>query len=156
MNTKEWEHVADLAQSQALRDEAAQLKWAARYKVIEARRREETAVLNLWGSDIHNLTVSEWQNGNDIPSAYRYDDSFPTLLRIKGDQMETTHGAYVPVKDAITLWHKIKAKEDVKGFKIGYYEVSGIHDGKLIVGCHRIPVREVSRMAHKLGLEVTA
>jgi len=156
LNAKEWAHEADLAQGRALREEANRLKCAARYAIIEQRRKEETQALNVWGEEIQDLTAKAWKAGLDLPRDFYYNDSLPTLLRVKGNDIETTRGAYVSIEEARTLWGMMKRGESIQGFKISGYEVSGVHDGKLIIGCHRIPMREVARMAVTLGLESEA
>ena len=48
------------------------------------------------------------------------------------------------------LFHKIRGKQPIKGFKIGYYTVNGIQGSNLIVGCHTIPMREVEYIGKAL------
>jgi hypothetical protein len=118
-----------------------------------AKQREiEKAYLH-WKEEIDRLNINAWKNGNELNSRILTYD-LPVALRLSDPvTIETSQGAFVPVADARLLYGMIKAGESIQGFKIGSYEVSGIHDGKLIIGCHKIPLREVLSMAKKLGLE---
>lgn len=136
------------------RTQARRAAESARWAAIEARRKAETETLNLWGADIDALTAEAFRNGETLPrDAWTYDA--PVLLRLieNGETIETSQGAYVPTAQARGLWALLQNGGDIKGVEIGSYKVSGIHDGKLVIGCHKIPLREVARMAFKLGLE---
>lgn len=125
----------------------------ARYEAIRLRREAETETLNLWGEEIDVLTAEAFRNGQQLPrDAWTYDA--PMLLRLieDGKTIETSQGAFVPTEHAKGLWSYMQKGGDIKGVRIGSYEVSGVHDGKLIIGCHKIPLREVARMAVRLGL----
>lgn len=149
MRAKEEKYKAGADARQAARRAAESARWAK----IEARRKEETEVLNIWGEEIDTLTAQAFRDGLSIPrDAWTYDA--PVLLRLieDGKTIETSQGAYVPTLQARGLWALLQSGADIKGVEIGSYTVSGIHDKKLVIGCHKIPLREVARMAVKLGL----
>jgi hypothetical protein len=136
------------------RQEARRSAEQARYARTEARRRAEVETFNLWGEEIEALTAEAFRNGQSVPrDSWSYDA--PVLLRLieDGKTIETSQGAYVPTEHARGLWTLIQKGSDIKDIRIGSYKVSGVHDGKLVIGCHKIPLREVARMAFKLGLE---
>ena len=64
------------------------------------------------------------------------------FLRIEGNEVVTTGGARVPVKEAKILLARIRAGKDIKGFKIGFYTVISIN-GTLKIGCHEFEKSEI-------------
>ena len=118
----------------------------------EWRSRElAQAAMEVWGTEVYRLNGEAWKAGDRLR-----EYQGPVLLRVKGAEIETTRGAYVPIEGAKELWAMIKEHRPVHGFEIGHYTVTGLIDGKLVIGCHEIPLREVARMARVLGLEMAA
>jgi hypothetical protein len=80
------------------------------------------------------------------------------LLRVNGDNVETTQGARVPLGDALRMHEIIKASKSdsqlrrLHGFKIGGYEVNDCTKEKIVIGCHTIPMSEIARIATQLGV----
>ncbi len=132
----------------------AKIRYAARdarYKAAAERREEIARILELWEPEINELNIHAWKAGVTMPYGWG-NGEMPIALRLAGDSIETSQGAYVPIETAKTLYGKLKARECLEGFEIGHYTVSGIHDGKLIVGCHRISLLEIAKMAVTLGI----
>lgn len=96
----------------------------------EAREREEQERLE------------KWINGE---SGYGYFQAM--RLRVREDQVETTHGARVPVIEARKLYRALKAGVNVAGQHIGHYTVTRLDTEEIIIGCHRIPLAEIERIA---------
>lgn len=80
------------------------------------------------------------------------------LLRVKGETLQTTRGAEVPLKDAKSLCRAIVAGVNVIGKTIGDFTIDGIidytpsnapHTKVIKVGCHRILLSEAVQV---LGL----
>lgn len=143
-------------------ENARHLRWQreteenkARWAKQDKERKELELALELWGPEIQALNLDAWRAGLDMPGNWREYDA-PVILRKVDNEIETSQGAIVPVADAVVLWEKMRAGEVIAGFSVGHYTVTGIHDQKLVVGCHRIPVKEVARMAVTLGLESEA
>lgn len=122
---------------------------AAEIEVLHTRALQENQA-RPWLEDITELTRIAWLNGADV-NINLYD--MPVMLRLVGDEIETSHGALVPVERALDLWDRMQKKRPLHGFEIGHYTVTGLVDGNLVIGCHKIPIREVCRMAVHLGLE---
>lgn len=88
------------------------------------------------------------------------------LLRVDGDQIQTSQGARVPVAVAAAVWARVercrlngqayeRRSDALGGVKIGDYPLDRIDsDGTLHAGCHHIPHHELERMARSLGLTV--
>lgn len=74
------------------------------------------------------------------------------------DIVQTSHGAEIPVADAIKLWPvilRVKAgtKDYTPGTPLGSYQLTQIRtDGSLRVGCHDIAFSEIEAIALQLGL----
>lgn len=83
-----------------------------------------------------------------------------TALRIKGESIETSRGADIPVADAIALWPLlIRAKNSGKTIQaglhtinLGVYRFNSFDGNTLIVGCHSIAWPELEKMAIQLNL----
>lgn len=146
-------------ENEKVKEERARLKWekenaerAAYYKALQEKQETMRLAYESWKEEIDALNVAAWKAGYDS----RLDlFDLPVMLRIKDRDIETSHGAYVPIEDAKILWAKLTASEDLKGFQIGHYTVSGIRNQNLIIGCHTIPLREVAKMACVLNLNVS-
>lgn len=111
-------------------------------------------------------SLDQWRNGEIIARTGLY--ALPPALRLSyregykteaGYQtVETSHGAEIPVADAIKLWPiilRVKAgtKDYTPGTPLGNYQLTQIRtDGSIRVGCHDIAFSEIEAMAEKLGL----
>lgn len=84
-----------------------------------------------------------WQNGEDVPHDF-YE--FPVALRLKGEDVETSRGAKVPIDDARKFLCEYRAGRPLDGFRIGFYTCSHIADGNLVIGCHMVPLTEIERL----------
>lgn len=108
------------------------------------------------------------QAGFTLPAQWEPDTRFykETLLRLDGDQIQTSHGARVPVSVAPVVWALVERSRlngaeyvaDRLGIasrvRIGDYPLDRIDaDGTLHAGCHRIGHAELARMARTLNLE---
>ena len=68
-------------------------------------------------------------------------------LRVRENEVETTHGARVPVIEARKLYRALKAGIDVAGQHIGHYTVTRLDKEEIVIGCHNIPLAEIERIA---------
>lgn len=84
----------------------------------------------------------------------------PVMLRVNGDQIETSAGARIPRAAAPMVWERVKRAlghgykpSGLSTVKIGDYPLTEITpEGELVAGCHRIPHSELRSMARQLGL----
>jgi hypothetical protein len=86
-----------------------------------------------------------------------YLQALPCMLRIKGEEVETSHGARVPVEHArVALGMVLKARANGElpwqgSFRVGYYRMERIDaNGTVHIGCHKIPWAEIERLAPEL------
>ena len=102
-------------------------------------------------------SLEKWRAGADIRAYFE-----TTALRIKGDEIETSKGAKVPVEHAIRAFpllvrlHKGENSIDLSAhsIKLGHYTVNRVEKDRLIVGCHSIPFNEIYSIANQLNLGV--
>jgi hypothetical protein len=135
------------------RDAARREKW--RLYSIESRKRN---IRERWErrarrrADKVNLAadLERWKNGENVDNSLLYDS--PIMLRINEaeKEIETSRDANVPLIEARKFWHKLQSRENVIGMRLGYYTVDAIDGSTLRVGCHKIPLREVYKMARLL------
>lgn len=91
--------------------------------------------------------IEEWRQG---ATTSRY---FSTVaLRVKGDTVQTSRGAEVPIRDAKNLYRALNMinplqNEHVIGHRVGYFTVNRVTATDIIIGCHTIPLREIERIA---------
>jgi len=91
----------------------------------------------------------KWLAGENVSMGY--SSSVEMLLRVKGEDVETSRGAKIPLTVAHKLWSRIKAGTSVDGMNLGHYTVGTYADGVLTAGCHKIPLAEMTRLAAVLG-----
>lgn len=100
--------------------------------------------------------ISKWRDDTSVCLPWNVAGSADTMLRVVGDEIETSRGAKVPLSVAPTLWKMVlraKAKHNdyTPGIELGHYKLNKISsEGDITVGCHFIKFRELERMARKL------
>jgi len=72
--------------------------------------------------------------------------ALPVFLRIKGDIVETSKGARVPLDKALMLYGLIRKGKEIKGLRIGHYTCTYYNNEKVVIGCHSIALKEVERV----------
>lgn len=129
--------------SKAAKDAAAKAK--------ATREREDARRLHLANK------ASEWLRGDDV-SLWDYPD---TLLRIKGDEVQTSRGATVPVDHAKRLWPIIqRVMQSGQAYQrnghsehVGHFTVDRIEvNGDMRIGCHFIKHNQIARIAEELAI----
>ena len=136
----------------------------AREYISEAliKRHEKAAIRRAEYEKAAALDASErltlWQAGENVPqNNFNYCD---TLLRIKGEQIQTSRGANIPVADALALWPLLlrakrtgnKLEAGLHSINLGAYRFNSFDGITLIVGCHSIAWAQIEKMAIQLNL----
>lgn len=89
------------------------------------------------------------------------DEMGNALVRVRGDNLETSQGATVPLKDAIKVFRFVKLCHDTgKSWKrngatlrVGHFQVDLIEpNGDFTAGCHKFSWNECARLAGELDL----
>ena len=99
----------------------------------------------------HNVTPEQWREG--AGGAYQHFDT--TLVRRKGNVLETSMGAYVSWPDAVSVYERAQHYRATRcttpltqAARIGSYMLDRIApDGSIKVGCHFITWTEMQRLA---------
>jgi hypothetical protein len=90
-----------------------------------------------------------------------YHDNQSCLLRVNGNEIETSQGARIPLDHAPRLWTLIQAvrasgqpyKRNGHTEHAGQFAIDRVEvDGTLKAGCHQIAYDEIERMARHLNL----
>ena len=120
----------------------------------EAKQKERERLAAIDAGD----RLQMWQDGQNVPqNGFIYCD---TALRLKGDQIQTSRGANIPVADALKLWPLLlRVKSSGKTLEAGLHQINlgpyrfNSFDGAtLIVGCHSIAWDQLQKMAIELNL----
>jgi len=90
-----------------------------------------------------------WKAGADVSTYGLYD--FPVALRVKGDQVETSRGASVPLDEARTACKAFLSGKISRGFTIGAYTTISADYNGVKIGCHDISADEIRRLDSILG-----
>lgn len=101
-----------------------------------------------------------WLRGESVQYPYSWD-SGDTMLRIHGDNVETSRGAEVPIEHAKRLWpiiEKVRARGEAyqrngHSEHVGNFVVDRIEPtGDMKIGCHLIKYDQVQKIARELSL----
>lgn len=103
------------------------------------------------------VNLERWVKGEDVRDTFYY---LETRLRVKGDNVETSLGANVPITQGVILYKLAqKVKNDpsfkVKPRKIGHYQLGAdsiTSDGNVMIGCHNLTFGEMERIAKELNI----
>ncbi len=146
----EWEHAehftpeaqaarkaAEDARHEAYYSDEAQAARAAKEEAMRqareaARIAADTAELEKWAAG----TIRRWSCHFPLP----------TRLRIKGDTLETSRGATVPLAIARRVYRKWMAGDNVTGTNVGGFTIRSVDDTSAAIGCHTILVEELHRV----------
>lgn len=111
----------------------------------------------------HAADIEAWKAGELASITLRHDG--PTFARIKGDEVQTSRGASVPLAHAVrlmTIARRIIAAggrkwENGEGPQVGGFRVNEIRaDGSAVIGCHEFAAEESARMLTALSLYALA
>lgn len=106
-------------------------------------------------------SIEKWINGEDVYIGYGWKYAY---LRVKGDTVQTTFGAMVPLdhvqksaKYVLVLIEKAKSTQEeqypTKEIRFGHYKLNGVtKNGEVIVGCHFFREDEIKRFARVIGI----
>lgn len=105
-------------------------------------------------------TMRQWVAGADVRLPYSARDG-DIRLRIRGDIIQTSHGAEVPIAVAPMLWEMIERAKQAKtaadyseqDIRVGHFQLREIREnGDVRIGCHFLRYAELLRLADILGL----
>lgn len=104
--------------------------------------------------------MAKWLAGEDTRFTFH-----EMRLRIKGDEIQTSYGATIPIEHAVKVWPLLHRAHNSgkpllpspeRSIHLGHYKLNSFENDVLTVGCHRIPYSELARMAEQLNLTESA
>ena len=114
----------------------------AKARAAQVAEREATKQARLKREAEEAAQLAKWVAGE-----LSYGRFSAMRLRVKEGEVQTTHGATVPVIEARKLYRALKAGMNIEGQQVGYYRVTRVTESELVIGCHNIPLSEVERIA---------
>lgn len=122
-------------------------------KDAEKRLLRELAEKRLQTEALEKLEA--WKSGEDVRVSFHFVR--PMQIRVKGDKVQTTGGAEVPLTEALKLLNLIDSGVAIRGQRVGPFTFDSINSGVVKIGCHDIDLnhaREVLSKATKPRLEL--
>lgn len=104
---------------------------------------------------------AKWLAGSGSVGWHLSDANGGALLRVKGDTLQTSHGADVPLAHAVKAFRMVKHCRDTgtawqrngHAIRVGHFQVDRIDaGGNMVAGCHRINWLEIERIARAVGV----
>lgn len=154
---KEWKFLPKPKELAELRQVLAERK--ARAKVLDdardARERERYRLQEIENAKREQENIAKWRTGEYYGSLYHV----PAMLRISGDQVETSKGARIPLAHAVRGLRFVRAivakgedwQRNGHTFHLGHYSLDKVsRDGTVTAGCHVISMEEIERIAPEL------
>jgi hypothetical protein len=124
-------------------------------KKESARRRAEAAKRAKEDKE----RLENWVNGTS--DYYPYSNDGEIRLRVKGDELQTSRGARVPLVHAVKAFKVIKRLHDRKQayernghtIHLGHFALDAIDtNGNVRAGCHEVAWDEIARVATLVGV----
>lgn len=84
--------------------------------------------------------IPNWRAGGKLTNQVR--NLNPQIIRVKGDTVETSRGANVPLSHALRLLRIVDAGEAKQGERIGHFTLSSVAADTVRIGCHTISIAE--------------
>jgi hypothetical protein len=142
-------------------EQAAKLSAKLERDAAKARKLSERLAKEREASERaeHAIHVAEWIAGQRDSVPY-FAWERPVYLRAKGDEMETSQGARVPLSHAKRAIQRVcRVREAGVAWQrngetvhVGVYQLDSISEtGDVVAGCHRITWTEIERFARSQG-----
>ena len=106
--------------------------------------------------------IQDWVDGkrDDCPSGYGSDVYGPIRLRIKGDELQTSMGATVPLDHAVKCFRilkQLRAKGETyvrngHTVHLGHFALDAFDGQTVRAGCHSVEWTEIERIANLVGV----
>ena len=107
--------------------------------------------------------VENWKRGeiDRLPHGFHYAYNTSAMLRVKGDEIETSRGAKFPVEHGKRAFPLIRAckqqqrtwERNGHSIHLGHFTVDRVSpEGNVNAGCHFVEWSEIERVAKELGI----
>ena len=127
----------------------------------ERRKAEKERIENLARFEREAELRTRWLAGETVWGHRLSSPNGGALLRVKGETLETSQGASVPLAHAVKVFHFIKRVREAgqpwqrngHTIRVGHFQVDRIEaSGDFKAGCHFIEWSEVERVAKAIGV----
>jgi hypothetical protein len=143
------------------RERRREAREANRSRVFRERRERDRAEAAELAVKMPQL-LDSWRAGNTVPELGYYRlYSLPVMLRVSGEEIETSLGARFPIdhaKRGIQFIRKVVAsgnpfQANGHRFPLGNYKIETVDaNGNVKAGCHYVTYPEIERLAGVLGV----
>jgi hypothetical protein len=93
--------------------------------------------------------VKKWLSGEFNGNLYAINTIYLRLSK-DGETVETSHGAKVPLREAILLFKAWKNGKNIHGIKIGYFTVTNANSKIVKIGCHNLKAKQINEFFKEL------
>lgn len=134
-------------------EKAVQRLSAAKAREEKARVAREAAQAEKLRAEMQ-ADFDAWKRGEDVHGYFR---AFPVAFRVEGDELVSSLGARVLVKDAKVALRFVQSRkgqewrENGETCPVGGYRVNSITPAGIVAGCHRIAWDEIAHVAELLN-----
>jgi hypothetical protein len=125
-----------------------------RNEVLLGQREEKRIAKQKAQELVYQQALKDWENGGPLNRYFRHILGGLDRIRVKGNIVETTGGAEVPLSHALRLLAKIKAKQEKQGDKVGGFTLTSVEDGIVQIGCHKILLSHAEEVLSDKGLKL--
>lgn len=100
-----------------------------------------------------NRELKDWQRGAVEHLTTNASTALKdiVLLRVKGKDVQTSRGAYVPAKAARIMYKAWAAGRNIHGLQIGHFTITSANKEQVKINCHLITAEEINRLAKLEG-----
>jgi hypothetical protein len=115
-------------------------------------------------AELQECSIRRFRERRPVAHSIKISSYYP-VLRVTGEEIETSQGARFPVADALKAWPFIKRCHDEgidhdfhlrhevdKAPMLGHFNIDRIDKGNVRAGCHYVQWEEIERMAKELGI----
>lgn len=114
---------------------------------LEKTAKRKKAAANKKAHKLALKRLEDWKNG--IGQSYHFYGLSEIFLRIKNGYIETTEGANISIKGALSIAKMLDDGTDIKDVMIEGFKIHGFigKDKEIfVIGCHNIPTKEILRI----------
>lgn len=90
------------------------------------------------------IAIAKFKNSEQLDGTNRHVlRVINPILKIVDNEVVTSHGARVPLKEALSSYKKLVNKLDLKGERVGHFTINHVNDLTVRIGCHTIEIKEL-------------
>lgn len=126
----------------------------------EKKQREEAKRIEDHKAKIEEAKkeLDQWLNNEKSSIGYSVQSLLglnTQLIRVTGEEVQTTGGASVPLSHALRLLRLIESGKAKSGDRIGHFTFNELDNGIVRIGCHRISLTEAQKVLEPYKTKLT-